>query len=189
MTIQEMADAAVARVTAECEAARRVPTPTKEQQLKRRSVGASEPCAMAHGTRKDGSLFIHRTVGKDALKTMMKFKFTGVAEMKRKMHTAAADIRRLQVRAVEAEAQKILKEAQSRVPVDTGQLRDSGRVEMHEDGTTIKARIVFGTDHAIPVHEDLEAKHPSGQAKFLESALNEASSTVAAGIASRMKLK
>jgi uncharacterized protein YyaL (SSP411 family) len=65
-------------------------------------------------------------------------------------------------------AEAVLEAAQERVPVDTGELRSSGRVQVLDDG---EAAVVFTADHAITVHEDLEAFHPEGEAKFLERAL------------------
>lgn len=66
-----------------------------------------------------------------------------------------------------AGAERILKDAQARVPVDEGELRDSGRVQVDGDEVTV----TFTADHAIPVHEDLEAHHNDGEAKYLERAL------------------
>ena len=66
-----------------------------------------------------------------------------------------------------AGAQLILKEAQSRVPVDTGKLRDSGKAEAEGDQATVS----FSTGYAVPVHENLEAHHNNGEAKYLEKAL------------------
>ena len=65
--------------------------------------------------------------------------------------------------------------AQSRTPVKTGALRDSGILgSVETQGHDIWIPIIFGTDltYAIYVHENLEANHPNGgQAKFLESAV------------------
>lgn len=44
-------------------------------------------------------------------------------------------------------AQIVLDEAQVLVPVDTGELRDSGHLEEQEGSI----EVVFGTDHAIPI--------------------------------------
>src|SRR5689334_11311522 len=115
---------------------------------------------------------------------MFKIRFTGVEAMQERLRQAAVDLRAKSRAAVEAEAERILAEAKNRVPVDTGELRDSGRVEMDDDrpGEPIRARIVFDAEHAGIVHEDLEADHLTGQAKFLESAMNDAAS----GAAERM---
>ena len=60
----------------------------------------------------------------------------------------------------------VLEEAQKNCPVDTGKLRDSGKIT--DSGTDYK--IVFDTDYAIYVHEDLTKHHDNGEAKFLEKA-------------------
>ena len=76
---------------------------------------------------------------------------------------------------------EVLPVAKERTPVDYGTLRDSGIVDLPviKEGlglTLITVAIGFGggaAHYAIWVHEDLEAKHEVGQAKFLESAMND----------------
>ena len=82
--------------------------------------------------------------------------------------------------------------AKERVPVDTGALRDSGAVTLSQDGRRTVATISFGNDqvgYATIVHEDLEAQHDQGTAKFLEHALNEAAPDLARKIAACIDLK
>jgi hypothetical protein len=62
---------------------------------------------------------------------------------------------------------EVLQDSNSMCPVDTGKLRDSGRVET--DGST--GSITYDADYAIYVHEDMSKRHPDGQAKFLETAI------------------
>lgn len=64
------------------------------------------------------------------------------------------------------EAQKIEAAAAEQVPVDTGRLRSTHSVTA--DPSRTGWVIGFGTDYAIYVHEDMEARHPVGNAKFLE---------------------
>jgi hypothetical protein len=88
------------------------------------------------------------------------------------------------------EAEQILKEAQSRCPVATGRLRDSGRVIVEDNGREIRATIVFGdvdVSYATVVHERVDIHHTHGRSKFLESVLNEARSTLARALAERIK--
>lgn len=61
---------------------------------------------------------------------------------------------------------KILKEAKTRTPVDTGFLRSSGEVERKRDHVAIR----FTAKYALPVHERVEVPHSPGEAKFLENA-------------------
>ena len=73
-------------------------------------------------------------------------------------------------------AQSVLEQAREMVPVDTGSLRDSGKIEQTENGY----RVIFGTgknrktdkpiDYATIVHEDYDAQHKVGSAKYLELA-------------------
>jgi hypothetical protein len=66
-------------------------------------------------------------------------------------------------------------DAQKRVPVETGTLHDAIYREGHE--------IIGDTEYAIYVHEDLEAQHPEGEAKFLERPMLEKADELPAGLA------
>jgi len=87
--------------------------------------------------------------------------------------------------------EKIMAIAKSRTPVKFGTLRSSGRVEHGVVGTRIIVTLGFHTDYAVYVHENLQAHHPVGQAKFLESAVQEnvdyLEKSIAASIAKAMK--
>jgi hypothetical protein len=104
------------------------------------------------------------------------------------------------------EAQIEMTEAKRRTPVDTGALRNSGQVskpKVEPDGITVK--LSFGSPlsqwkvserdgsihipehYAIHVHEDLGAFHKVGQAKYLESTINESGRYLPARIAKRVK--
>lgn len=86
------------------------------------------------------------------------------------------------------------KECKRRTPVDTGALRASVQaVGPERDGTTIRAWISAGTegpaaDYALIVHEDLEAFHKVGEAKFIERPLMESAPYMADRIAKRIDL-
>ena len=56
-------------------------------------------------------------------------------------------------------------------PVDTGELRASGYVETYsgQSNTWIEVVLGYPKDYAIYVHENMEAHHEVGQAKFLET--------------------
>ncbi len=99
--------------------------------------------------------------------------------------------------AIYQEAQIEMTEAKRRCPVDTGKLRSSGQVARPvREGKRISVTLSFGgaaAPYAIFVHENLEANHSSppfggGQAKFLESTLNESAPHMAARIAARIDL-
>ena len=63
----------------------------------------------------------------------------------------------------------VLERAQQLVPVDTGRLRDSGRLKV----SRARANIEFTEDYALHVHERTDIAHSNGQAKFLEQAIME----------------
>lgn len=90
------------------------------------------------------------------------------------------------------EAQIELTEAKRRTPFLTGALRGSGIVEPPvQSGNTLSVTIAFGgpaADYAVYVHENLEAHHPVGQAKFLESTLLESAPYLMDRIGKRLDL-
>lgn len=75
-------------------------------------------------------------------------------------------------RGLEDEAGTIMEAAIDQVPVDTGALRDSGRIERPQaSGREVTIAFGFGggdVDYAVYVHEDLQATHTNGKAKYLE---------------------
>lgn len=95
-------------------------------------------------------------------------------------------------RALREEAEIEMTEAKQRTPVLTGALRASGRVEGPDiQGYNIEVKMRFGgpsVNYAIKVHENLEAYHRNGQAKFLESTLRESARYMADRVARRIEL-
>lgn len=70
-----------------------------------------------------------------------------------------------------------------------GRLRGTGMVQQPErSGNNISVALTYGTDYAVYVHENLDAFHPNGQAKFLESVLDESRPYMADRIAKRVDL-
>ncbi len=53
--------------------------------------------------------------------------------------------------AVQAATQLVLEEAQSIVPVDTGELRDSGRMDVRDGDKTVIGTVEFTADHSAYV--------------------------------------
>lgn len=99
--------------------------------------------------------------------------------------------------AVYAEGSIELTEMKRRTPVDMrfnaphpGALRASGRMEVERKGEVVQATFIFGddgiVDYAVPVHEILDNFHQVGQAKYVESVLNESASSMADRIAKRV---
>lgn len=68
----------------------------------------------------------------------------------------------------------ILAVSQRLVPVDTGALRASGHVVLESiTDRSVSVAVVYGgaaAPYALIVHENLQAHHPVGQAKYLEVA-------------------
>ena len=75
------------------------------------------------------------------------------------------------VRAVDATADSIIKEAKRIVPVDTGKLKRSLKQETKRKASGAESVLGSDEDYALLVHEDLNLRHPNGQAKFLERPL------------------
>ncbi len=87
------------------------------------------------------------------------------------------------------EGEKTMGQAKRITPVDEGVLRSSGHVQLPEfEGTHVEVEIGFGgpagtgtqgptneraVGYALTVHENLQAFHRVGQAKYLEQPFNE----------------
>lgn len=85
--------------------------------------------------------------------------------------------------ALKKAVQPILAESQELVPIRTGALKATGALNVEIEGNAIIATISYGSDevgYAVIVHEDLEAHHPVGEAKFLERPLLDAAPTLGA---------
>ena len=96
-------------------------------------------------------------------------------------------------RALKVEVEIEAKEVKRRTPVDKGTLRGTVHVEgPFFEGRTIRMLIVAGgpaAPYAIWVHEDLEAFHKVGQAKYIESVIFESRPHMAARVARRVELQ
>jgi hypothetical protein len=85
-------------------------------------------------------------------------------------------------------------EMKRRTPVDTGALRGTYEVTKPDFGALggdISVEIRVGgpaAEYAIHVHENLEAHHDVGQAKFMESVINESKPFFHARVAKRAKI-
>jgi hypothetical protein len=74
-------------------------------------------------------------------------------------------------------AEEVLERAKLYTPVDTGYLKQTGRVEIElRELPLASAQIIFDAPYAAVVHERLDLNHaPPTQAKFLERAVRELS--------------
>lgn len=86
---------------------------------------------------------------------------------------------------VEKAAEHVLDVSQRDVPVDKGELKASGRVQ----ATGLKAQIGYTDPISIMVHENMQAQHDNGHAKFLENALNSQRTEAAQIVAEEIRRK
>lgn len=116
----------------------------------------------------------------------------GIQDFQRKIRNIARKYPRAVGNALWDEFDEVEKiESMARTPVDTGDLRDSHEtygpvIRMN----TIRVEIRVGggaIDYAVRVHEDTEAFHPHGQAKFLESTLREAAPHLLRRVRARLR--
>jgi hypothetical protein len=82
---------------------------------------------------------------------------------------------RIAAKALRHEAQEAFAHSQDEVPVDTGALKASGRVRpesgVYNRGNDVYVELTYGgtaVEYGVYVHENLEAFHPHGKAKYLE---------------------
>jgi hypothetical protein len=85
-------------------------------------------------------------------------------------------------------AKSIFDESQSQyVPVDTGALKASGKVEEKEGSNKLTITISYDTPYALPVHEIARYRHPHGAYKYLETPFNSNVPKLVPNIQSKMK--
>jgi hypothetical protein len=81
----------------------------------------------------------------------------------------------------------VIGHAQQLTPVDKGTLQGSGTTEPAESAEGGLTKLIgFNTEYAAAVHENLEANHKVGQAKFLEAAMTEDAPKMAPYVAAKM---
>lgn len=121
----------------------------------------------------------------------LSLKVDGTIEMARRLRVAWDERKDKLADAMKAELEAVeLPEVIKRTPIDTGALRSTERVT---DPIVTERTITVGLEaggpdapYAIYVHENLEAHHPVGQAKFLESVINESVPYLLGRIGERM---
>ena len=106
-------------------------------------------------------------------------------------------------RALVQEANDIMAESISQVPTETGTLRDSNYIEgPYVSPEEVRVRLGYGgsndqtnpvtgqkaSEYAVMVHERLGSIHPSGNSKFLETPVMQASRSMESRVGSRMQL-
>jgi hypothetical protein len=96
------------------------------------------------------------------------------------MRRLAESIDRIAVDDTEQGAKDILDASKRITPRESGRLANDTEV-VKTSATRVEVR--YNADYALHVHEDLEARHKTGQAKFLEVATNEQGPKIARQIA------
>jgi hypothetical protein len=117
---------------------------------------------------------------------------SGADQMRAKLARLAAKFPDEVVRALYQEVEVEVKEVKMRTPVDKGTLRGT----VHQVGPVREGRMIYSliaaggptAPYAIYVHENLEAIHKVGAAKFIESTILEARPYLAARVAKRIEL-
>jgi hypothetical protein len=114
--------------------------------------------------------------------------------MAAKLRSVSKSMPQLIAAALYQETEVEAKEAKRRTPVDTGNLRASIHVigpKWRNNSRYVYCLIAAGgpaAPYAIYVHENLEAFHKVGQAKYIESVVLEARQHMARRVARRIQL-
>lgn len=116
----------------------------------------------------------------------------GLIEMKRKIRDIARRFPRQVGNALWDELDEIEKpESMKKTPVQYGDLRDSHVTKgpvIRQNTISAWIEVGEGLDYATRVHEDTEAFHRVGQAKFLESTIRESKPFILQRVANRITL-
>lgn len=103
---------------------------------------------------------------------MAEIKLEGFVELTNKLNKSFSQISDTVQSALLDCGNDLQQKAVDITPIDTGALRASAFTEA-ESGSNPSVIVGFEEEYAIFVHENLEAHHPVGQAKFLEQPLKE----------------
>jgi hypothetical protein len=113
-------------------------------------------------------------------------------DVRRRLVTAAHRMPDAAGRAMYEELEIEMAEMKAQTPVDTGALRSTGHVEPPViSGREIRVDLGFGgpaAPYAVIVHEDLDAHHPVGNAKYVERPLLESAPFLPERIGRRLNL-
>lgn len=119
-------------------------------------------------------------------------KLFGRSEMQTKLRGAKSSYGSRVGNALYAEMGIEETEVVKRTPKESGDLRKTiHRIGPRQEGNFISVLIVAGgpdAPYAFVVHEDLEAIHEVGQAKYLESVIMESRSSIGTRVARRLNI-
>lgn len=102
----------------------------------------------------------------------------GLAGVLKNLNSAIAGIKGRTEGGVLKGALLVDRRAGEKTPVRLGILKASRSTGLIQRGDNPQAAVTYGASYAPFVHENLEAHHNVGQAKFLEAAVNESTGDV-----------
>lgn len=124
----------------------------------------------------------------------MKVIFPDLERLQRALAQSGPEGARVAAKALRNEAQEAMAHSQDEVPVDTGALKASGRVRpdtgVYNGPDGVFVELTYGgtgTEYAIYVHENLEAHHPHGKAKYLEDPMTRQVNGISGRIADKVE--
>jgi hypothetical protein len=119
---------------------------------------------------------------------MTTFKVIGVPNVFKAMDAHAKKMHKSVEKAITDEGNDVLRESMEECPVRTGRMRRTGTVDKPKiSGGSISVIIGYHVKYAADVHENLEAQHKTGKAKFLEDPINRAAPGLPDRMAKRMR--
>lgn len=105
----------------------------------------------------------------------IRVQWSGIGDVNRLLREAAdAGNSREFLQAFQAVGTDTLNHAKDLTPVDFGALKRSGQFAITRRARPLEGRITFGgtsASYAVFVHENMTARHTTGQAKYLETAV------------------
>ena len=124
----------------------------------------------------------------------MEIYFPDLERLQRALTQSGPEGVKVAARALRHEAQEAFAQSQDEVPVDTGALKNSGRLRpetgVYERGNEVYVELTYGgsaTEYSIYVHENLEANHPHGNAKYLEGPMSRQVNGISGRIADKVE--
>ena len=99
----------------------------------------------------------------------MSIRVTGISNVLNNLNRVRNAITQNINREVSNVAHDLLSKSIQRAPIDTGDLRGSGTVEVNGSS----AIVAYSTQYALRQHEELNYHHDNGEAKYLENPLKE----------------
>jgi hypothetical protein len=129
----------------------------------------------------------------------VQFDQTRLRAFLRNLEAVRGNMRRAAAGALLAEAEAIMLESKRQVPVDLGNLRATGFVDTSDltGSARLSVTLSYGgpagsgggthVGYAVPVHENLQARHTVGKAKYLEDPVNDAISGMDRRLAARIR--